>query len=232
VGFHPARGFKVYQANGHVLAERAMRVAYPVLEQMLGHQSFAELARAFWHACPPLHGDIAVWGATLADFIVQSPQLQAEAYLPDVAKAEWALHRCASAADREIDLTTLSLLTTENAQNLGLMLAPGLSTVSSACPLASLILAHLERSPSLEEVGQQLRRATPQDVVIWRAGFRPRLRLGMAGEASLLSALQAGIGLEPALEAAAGLDFSHWLPMAVQTGLVLGATRLLLTSGP
>ena len=232
VGTHSERGLKVYQTNGHMLAERALRAAYPVLEQMLGKESFAELARAFWHAYPPVQGDIAAWGAQLTDFVGQSAQLRDEAYLPDVAKTEWALHLCASAPDRDTDLSTLSLLTTEDPQILGLSLAPGLVTITSIWPLASLMLAHLERSPPLVELGQQLRYPVPQDVVIWRVGFQPRLRLAMAGEVNLLIALQTGIALEPALDAAVGLDFSLWLPMAVQTGLVLGANHLQLPSGP
>jgi hypothetical protein len=226
VGTHPERGLKAYQANGHMLAERALRAAYPVLVQMLGAESFAELARAFWHACPPVRGDIAQWGAQLAEFLGQSAQLQGEAYLPDVARAEWGLHRCALAPDCEADLATLSLLTTEDPQTLGLTLAPGMATLSSAWPLASLLLAHLEGSPTLEEVGQQLRRPAPQDVVVWRAGFKPRLRLAIVGEVALLEALQSGLALEPALEFASGLDFSQWLPLAVHSGLVLGACSL------
>jgi len=232
VGAHAERGFKVYQANGHMLAERALRAAYPVLEQMLSKESFVELARAYWHAYPPVRGDISVWGAQLTDFVCQSAQLSHEAYLPDVAKAEWALHLCACAPDRETDIASLSLLTTEDPQILGLALAPGLVTIASDWPLASLMLAHLEYSPSFEEVARQLRNPTPQVVVIWRSGFQPRLRLAMAGEVNLLGALQTGIALEPALEAAAQLDFSHWLPMAVQTGLVLGANYLPIPHGP
>jgi hypothetical protein len=226
VGADAERGFKVYQANGHALAERALRVAYPVLEQMLGKESFEQLARAFWHAYPPVLGDITMWGAQLTEFVSQSAQLRDEAYLPDVAKSEWALHVCASAPDRGTDINSLSLLTTENPQTLGLVLASGLITISSLWPLASLMLAHLERNPQFEELGQQLRNPVPQEVVIWRAGFQPRLRLAMVGEVNLLDALQKGIALEPALEAAVELDFSHWLPMAVQTGLVLGANHL------
>ena len=51
-----ARGLKVYQANGHLLAERALQAAYPVVAQLLGGESFADLARAVWHAHPPLRG--------------------------------------------------------------------------------------------------------------------------------------------------------------------------------
>ncbi len=231
VGTDVERGFKVYQANGHMLAERALRSAYPVLEQMLGKESFQQLVRAFWHAYPPVLGDIAKWGAQLSEFISQSDQLRDEAYLPDVAKVEWALHLCAFAPDRDPDFASLSFLTTEDPQTLGLVLAPGVAATQSVWPLASLMLAHLERNPPLEELGQQLRNPFPQDVVIWRVGFQPRLRLAMAGEVNLLIALQTGIALEPALDVAVGLDFSHWLPMAVQTGLVLGANHLQFPSG-
>lgn len=225
LGGRPERGLKVYQSNGHMLAERALRSVYPVLEQMLGEASFADLARAFWHACPPQCGDMAWWGETLAEFVRASAQLQSEPYLPDVVQVEWALHRCAYAADREADLGTLVLLTTEDPQTLLLDLAPGLSTVSSSWPLASLLLAHLDGCPSFAAVGAQLKSRTAQDVVIWRCGYQPKLRLALAGELDVLRALQAGQALEPVLQATPNLDFSQWLPLAVQTGLVLGVSR-------
>lgn len=226
VGSNPQRGLKAYQANGHMLAERALRAAFPVLAHMLGEESFADLARAFWHAQPPQRGDIAQWGQTLADFVAGSVQLQDEPYLADVARAEWALHRAATAPDREADVSSLALLTTDDPHTLSLDLAPGLVTLKSAWPLASLLLAHLEGQPSLAEVGAQLRSQTPQEVVVWRAGFQPGVRQALAGELDLLRALQSGVALEPAVDAATGLDFSHWLPLAVQTGLVLGAHHL------
>jgi type IV secretory pathway TrbD component len=88
------------------------------------------------------------------------------------------------------------------------------------------LLAHLEGQPSLQEVGAELQRHTAQDVVVWRSGFQSRVRLALSGEVELLGALQSGIALEPALAAAVGLDFLQWLPLAVQTGLVLGVLRL------
>jgi len=223
VGTSPQRGIQAYQRNAHVLAERALRAAYPVLAHLLGNASFGDLARAHWHAYPPLRGDIAEWGANLAEFVASSAQLQEEPYLPDVARAEWALHRCALAQDRDADLSTLALLTTEDPQTLTLSLATGLATLGSSWPLASLLLAHLGTSPSMAELARQLQSGVAQDTVLWRAGFQPQVREALPGERVLLHALQDGIALEPALNAATGLDFSQWLPMAVQTGLVLGA---------
>lgn len=226
VGSAPGRGLQAYQANGHMLAERALRSAYPVLAQMLGEQSFADLARAFWHAHPPQRGDIAQWGQALADYVGGSAQLQDVPYVPDVARAEWALHASATLPDSVADLGSLALLTTEDPQTLSLRLASGLVTLCSTWPLASLLLSHMEGQPTFAEVGLQIEQRTAQDVVIWRAGLQPRLRLALPDESALLRALQAGIALEPALELADRLDFSQWLPLAVQTGVVLGASRL------
>lgn len=223
VGTMPLRGLQTYQSNGHVLAERGLRAVHPVLGCMLGQGSFAELARAFWHAHPPQRGDVAEWGEALAAFIADSVQLRDEPYLADVARAEWLLHRCALAPDRAIDLGTLALLTTEDPQTLTLELAPGLATLASEWPLVSLLLAHMQDSPTLDELSQQLREHLAQDLVLWRVGYQPRLRQAQPGELLLLRALQGGMGLEQALDAAIGLDFSQWLPLAVQSGLVLGA---------
>ena len=223
MGSTPGRGLAAYQSNGHVLAERALLATYPVLAQLLGQASFADLARAFWHAQPPLRGDIARWGEGMCAFVQASAQLQDEPYLPDVARAEWLLHASTLAPDLADDLSTLALLTTEDAQTLALELAPGLSTLASRWPVASLLRAHREGTPSFAEVGVQLQERIAQDVVVWRAGYQPQLRQALPGERLLLQALQDGHALEPALSQATGMDFAQWLPLAVQTGLVRGA---------
>lgn len=221
-----ARGLKAYQANGHALAERALLAAYPVVAQLLGGESFADLARALWHAQPPTRGDVGCWGEGLAAFLHGSAQLRDDPYLPDVARAEWALHRCAGAADADPDLASLALLTTQAPEAVGLVLAPGCAVVRSAWPVASILGAHLDGSPSLQEAGAQLRRGEAQDAVVWRAGLRPRVRLALAGEADGLNVLLRGHSLADALEAAPALDFGQWLPLAVQSGLVLAARAL------
>lgn len=222
-----ARGLKVYQANGHALAQSALQAAYPVVAQLIGDEGFADLARALWHAYPPQRGDVAQWGADLVGFLENSAQLQDEPYLPDVARVEWALHLCAGAPDAEPDLTTLALLTTHEPEQLQLRLAPGSAVLRSTWPVASIVGAHLDGSPSLQEAGAQLRRREAQDVVVWRAGLRPRTRLALAGEADGLQVLLAGGSLAQALDAAPELDFSQWLPLAVQSGLVLAVMESL-----
>lgn len=216
-----ARGLKVYQANGHMLAERALRSAYPVVAQLLGEASFADLARALWHAHPPQCGDVAWWGDELAALVQASAQLQEEPYLADVARCEWALHQCAGAPDASADLSTLARLTLEDPDRLRLILAPGCAVVRSAWPVAAIVGAHRDGAPSLAEAGALLRQAVAQDVLVWRAGWRPELRHALSGEVDAVQGLLSGASLGEALERATALDFGQWLPLAVQTGLVL-----------
>lgn len=220
-----ARGLKVYQSNGHILAQRALQAAYPVVAQLVGDDSFADLARALWHAHPPELGDLARWGEALPDFLRRSAQLQDEPYLPDVARVEWCMHRCQFATDAVADLTSLQLLTTESPDDLCLQLAPGCVVVRSAWPVASILGAHLDGVPSFQEVGEQLRAGLPQDVIVWREGMRPRWRGAMVEEADCMEALLADQSLGYALSAAPALNFEAWFPVAVQSALVLGVRK-------
>ncbi len=220
-----ARGQKVYQANGHALARSALHAAYPVLAQLLGEESFDALAHALWHAQPPQRGDAAQWGDALADWVRASDQLAAEPYLADVAAVEWALLRAASAADGLADAASFALLTEHDPADLWLVLSPGCATLCSAWPVVSIVTAHLYQTPSLAHVGQLLRDGVGEDVLVWRSGLRPLVRELQAGEAAFLAALLEGHALGSALDVAPALDISAWLPMAVQTGLLLGARR-------
>ena len=220
------RGLQAYQANGHALACRALRAAYPVLTQMLGEDSMDDLARAVWHAHPPLHGDVAQWGGAVADFVADSEQLRSEPYLADVARLEWALHQSLGVADGAADLATLALLSTEDPSVLGLRLAPATQVLRSVWPVASVWRAHVEGEPSLEEAGARLRARAAEDVIVWREGLQARAREALPGEADVLAVLLQGGSLGQALDNAPTLDTAAWLPLAVQSGLLL-AVHLL-----
>lgn len=224
---HPwARGLLAYQSNGHALAVRALGASHPVLVQLLGEDSFAALACAFWHAQPPAKGDVSQWGEALPGFLANSTQLQDEPYLPDVARVEWALHRCASAADAQAGVSSFQLLMERDPEQLTLVLAPGCALVQSGWPVASVMTAHLQARPDFDAVGRRLRAGVTETAMVWREGLRARVREALPGEAELVGALLAGQPLSSALEGAGDLDFNAWLPMAVQTGLLLAVRSM------
>jgi hypothetical protein len=124
------------------------------------------------------------------------------------------------------------LLTTHDPSQLRFALAGGCAVVRSAWPIASILGAHLEGSPSLQEAGAQLRAGLAQDAVVWRAGLRPRVRQALPGEADCLQVLLTGTSLARALDGAPVLDFGQWLPAAVQSGLVLAVRALHTGTAP
>lgn len=232
---HPqsARGLAAYRSNGHAMAERALRAAYPVIAAMLGDQNFDWLARDLWHTHPPRCGDLAQWGDALPGFLRASAQLSDVPYLCDVARAEWALHRAASAVDAGPDMASFAWLGQEDPQGLTLVLSPGTEVVSSPWPVASLVTAHRDGSPSLAEAADRLRTGCGEHALVWRQGLRPRLAGIPAPSAALILALQSGADLPGALDAACGadttpegFDFTAWLTAAVTDGLVIGVQRL------
>lgn len=223
--FLTERGLKAYRSNAAELAPRTLAVSFPVLLQMLGEGNFGHLARGFWRASPPLRGDLARWGAELAGHIAMLPQLSDEPYLADLARAEWTLHAMATAADSLQDAGSFALLTQRDPAGVTLLLAPA-QCIASSYPIASIITAHIDGEPALEEAGRLLRQGVAQTALAWRQGFRPRLRVALAGEAPFIAALQEGASLADALAAAEELDFNQWLAPAAQSGLLLAAIVL------
>ncbi|MCZ8257335.1 MAG: DNA-binding domain-containing protein [Polaromonas sp.] len=223
------RGLQAYQANGLALAERALGAAYPVLAQLIGDDSFPSLARHFWRRHPPGRGDVACWGDGLAAFIEAAPQLADEPYLSDVARIEWALHQAATAADAQPDPHSFALLSAADPAEVTLTLGAGVFLLASAYPVASIVNAHLLGESALAEAAALLRAGAAEHALVWRQGFKPRVRSITAAEHALLAALQAGRSLHAALECALddtpAFSFEHWLGQAVQQDLVTGAQR-------
>ena len=236
-GSHSAlarRGLQAYQSNGLALAERALGAAYPVLAQLIGDESFAPLARHVWRQQPPQFGDLACWGGGLAAFIQAAPQLANEPFLADVARVEWALHCAATVADVQPDLPSLALLSAGDGQGDGddanapaLTLGAGVFVLASPWPVVSIVNAHLGSEPTMEQAAGRLQSAIGEHALVWRQGFKPRLRSISAAEYVLVKALQArrslDDALQQALEASPEFDFGLWLAESVAMGLVLGA---------
>jgi hypothetical protein len=225
--FNP-RGLQVYQANRAVLAERTLTSTFPVLAQLIGMESFEPLARHFWQQHPPQRGDMGQWGAELPEFLEAMPQLAGEPFLPDVARLEWALHRAASAPDVVLDAPSFALLSDD--APVSLALSPGAYSMASAYPAVSIINAHLGGQPTFDEAAELLRLGQGEHALVWRQGFKPRLRVLSAAEYQLITALEKRVTLEAALDTVSGIDaafdFNTWLGQAVQTGLVTGAFHI------
>ena len=233
------RGLQACQSHGLALAERALGAAFPVIAQLIGDENFAALAQHFWRQQPPTCGDMAQWGGRLANFLAEARQLAAEPFLADVARVQWALHRASLAADASPDLASFACLSAEPPATPSLRLNPGVWLLASAFPVVSLIHAHLLptdiQKSALAHAAAPLECGTGENALVWREGFRARLKCISAAEQALLAALLVGESLAAALTKAGcaeernsqpAYDFTEWLAQAVKTSLVTGASLI------
>lgn len=216
-------GLQAYRANAGALAERALAAAYPTLQQLLGEESFAALARAFWHREAPQRGDIAHWGGALPAFIAVDEQLAAEPYLADVARLEWAVHQAQTAADEAAVVAPVEALADASATCV-LRARPGTALVASAHPVASIWHAHRAQGPDrFEGARQAIADQRAEAALVWRQGWAVRVAALPEADAVFTRAVLQDQTLGAALAVAeAGFDLTAWLARALQRGWLAG----------
>lgn len=200
------RGLQAYRGHAKALAAQTLASVFARMQQAFGETEFAAMAWAFWRACPPERGDLGCWGQALPEFLRDQPGIPA--WLPDLARLEWAAHQAERALDADFDAVSLQLLAEQAADRLCLRLRPGLQ-------LLSLLGAAAVQWP-LDLAGSGDEHII---VLVWRQGWRAEARLLAVDQALFMKALQQGRSLQQALDqtlaAHAGFDFAAWLQAAL-----------------
>jgi hypothetical protein len=211
------RGLAAYRANAGAAAERALAAAFPTIQQLLGEDSFAALARAFWHRHPPLGGDLGAWGEGLAAFIADAESLAEEPYLPDMARLEWAVHSAERAADAA-PLAGLELLQNADAAALQIGYTPGAAVVESVHPIVTIWAAHRSAAPDrFDAVRAAFAAGQGECALVLRSGFKAVVHALAPPEARYTQALLQGQSLAAALaQAGESFDFENWLITALR----------------
>ena len=223
-GARALRGLQAYRANGDASAARALATAFPTVQMLLGEENFEHLAREFWRADPPVHGDLGDWGDTLPVWIAQHAGLAEWPYLADCARLDWALHCCERAEDAALDAASIPRLGDTDPSRLVLLLMPGTALVESAWPVAAIHAAHRSQDEqAFDAVRAAIAQQRGEAVLVSRQGFKAVPQVVDAGTARWTQRLLAGDDLATAIEhAAAGFDFGNWLTQALQSNWVKG----------
>lgn len=222
-----ARGLRAYRANAGAAAEAALAAAFPTVVQLVGDESFAALARAFWQAEPPTRGDLAWFGERLPAFIENSEQLADEPFLADCARLDWAVHRAESAADADDNAESLSLLSALDPSQLRLTLRPGTTLVVSPHPVATIWLAHRSDAPDrFAPVREAFAAGRGENALVWRDGWRARVAAVGDADARFTQAVLDSATLADALARAGdGFDFQTLLITALRERWLIGVER-------
>jgi len=225
------RALAAYTANAGASAERALSASFPVVRELLGEQSFAQLARAYWHAFPPARGDLAWLGESLPAFIAEADQLAEEPYLADCARLEWALTRAEVASDATAEPHTLTLLAELDPGAIGLELTPGTAVLASVHPIVTIWQAHQgadgqgtdgshgESADRFAAVRAAFAAGKGERAWVWRDGWRARASQVDSAGFQFMHALREGRCVGDALLAAGeSFDFAGWLALSLERG--------------
>jgi hypothetical protein len=94
-----AARFNIHRNNVAITLIAALRLAYPAVDKLVGSDFFAGAARAFIAQYPPRTACLDDYGDEFPDFLAGFPAVAALAYLPDVARLEWAVNMALHAPD-------------------------------------------------------------------------------------------------------------------------------------
>lgn len=215
-GLDPA-GLAAYRANAGAAAERALAAACPTVQQLVGDEAFAAIARQLWRQHPPVLGDLAQWGDALPVWLAADAALADEPFLADVARVDLAVHRAEMAADAGLDPARLARLADTDPAALRLRLAPGAALVVSSHPVATIWLAHRRTDADrFAPVRTAFAAGQGENAFVWRQGWRGAVAAVTGADAVFLQALLEGATLADALDRTPDLDFEAWLLLALR----------------
>lgn len=224
------RGLAVYRATVRTNWRRALAATYEVVKRIVGEPFFHAAADAYAMRHPSREGDLNGYGDRFGDFLERYDPARGLAYLPDVARLEWALDECLRAAPSPhapaAVLADLGRVMAEDLVRSGFVLAPSCRLVLSGHPVLAVWRVH------------QADHRGPLAVDWESGGDRVLVRRDEAGasleslppaEAAFLAALAAGESLGEALAKAVSedgaFDVGATLGRRIADGTLAGISR-------
>lgn len=189
---------------------KALALEFPVIERLVGSDYFGQLAREFLAAHPSRQGDLHHIGAPFPFFLTRRFADSDYAYLPDVARLEWAVEEAGIAADAQpFDPASLQAVQADEYARLRFALHPACRLVRSRYPILQIWQAN-QPGRSAEEIidlSQQSESVLVHRTFVGQPG-NGRTAAGVEllklhpTRFAFLEALEAGFDLGTALESA------------------------------
>ena len=222
---HRVERFNIYRNNFYVAVINVLKDRFPVTERLVGEDFFRTTARAFVEQSPP-RGQINLhYGGTFSDYLETFEPVSDIAYLPDVARLEWARFECAIAPDALVVTSDdFGRIDPELASLTRLRLHPSHRLVSSKFPIYDIWKTNHED----DEVRSLRHCRDGQSVLIARSSMGVETHQLPDGGVTAISALANGATLSDAFEAAgqslseplSKRDFSTTLAALLSSGAV------------
>ena len=145
-GVAPARRLGVYRNTIRQALTSALRLSSPAVHRLVGAFFFDAAAQAFVAEQPPHCADLNAYGAEFAQFLQGFAPAAALAYLPDVARLEWAVNRALRAADAEpLALAALGAIAPREHPRVRFIVHPSVLALRSDYPIDTIWRAVLQQ---------------------------------------------------------------------------------------
>ena len=204
----------IYRNNVLGNYRKVLGAAFPVVKRLVGAAFFHAAVDAFVRAHPSVRGDVNGYGADLARFLESYGPARPLAYLPDVARLEWAIDQAAIAADASaLDLAALAAVDQDALAMLRFRLHPSVRLIESRYPLLHIWQANQPDRDGSDEIDLG---EGGDSLLVARAERAVGIERLTPGEAQLLRALAANAALGAAAARAGAVNPSFDLPAVLQ----------------
>jgi hypothetical protein len=219
-GLAPQAALDVYRNSVFANYRSALAASFPVVERLIGPGCFAQAADAFVRGHPSASGDLNDYGGEFPQFLAAHPPLAALAYLPDVARLEWAIDRARRAADAApLDPAALAEIPPERLQGARLLPHPACALIASPWPVLRIWQVNQPGYPGdaavdLDQGGDRLLVRRPAD----EPEIEPLPKADFAFLAALFAGTALGAAFEETLARFPGFDLAAALRRHVLSG--------------
>ena len=221
-GLDPQARVQIYRnlvLNNHAAA---LRTAYPAILKLVGEDFFDAAAARYLREYGAASGNLQDYGAAFPEFLTHMPEAAAFAYLPDVARLEWARQESYLSADAEpLNPVTLADIPEDRLTHLKLALHPSVRLVASRHPIWDIWMFCQQQTPAhLDLSGES------QAVLIRRDGHQLAMQPLARGQSGFIATLLAhetfAAALARAVAADEDFDVATCVRSLAQTGLITG----------
>lgn len=144
-GDDAAERLAIYRGTIDGTLVKALRLNFPTVQRLVGPEFFDGAASLFAQVHAATAADLNAYGIGFPNFLAGLPQCAGLAYLPDVARLDWAVARALHAPDARPLAPEALAGWTERADGLCFTAHPSVSLVRSAFPIHAIWHAVLAR---------------------------------------------------------------------------------------
>lgn len=222
-GLNPKARLQIYRNIVFNNLSAALRTAFPAVQKLVGQDFFDAAAARYIGGYPSQSGNLQDYGAHFPVFLTHMPEAASLAYLPDVARLEWARQQSYLAADAALPDSRVFAQMFEN-QPLKLSLHPSVQLVTSSHPIWDIWMFCQKSEPERLDLSSK-----GQSVLIWRDAPQLAMQPLESDQQEFLVMLLAGETLAVARTRAAasnpGFDAIACLQWLMHNGLIIGSSN-------